>query len=196
MKNEKLVLTALCVIVCAWVAKMLINVVFMARYQDVPVLATTFELSMFLGAGLIPLVAVWFLKEKKRMWLYALWVPCILYVSFLAINLSRFRPVAGSLRISARNAKEVFTKTVTLSPVEWRGGEYSVITPTGSKRTERYRTLLGFPDSHPDCFHVLWHTPPLNPTWHFLKIGDWAICDASRTKDNLTILVFFRVRRA
>ena len=99
MKIEKATLTALCVIICAWAVKMLVSIVHLARYQDVPVLAAAFEIGMFLGAGLVPLAAVWFFKEMKRKWLYALWAPCILYVSFLAINLSRFRPVAGSLRI-------------------------------------------------------------------------------------------------
>ena len=99
MKTPKIVLTVLCAAACAWFAKMLVGVVGLSRDQEVSAPATVFELSMFLGASLLPLIAVWLFDERKRKWLYILWAPCVLYVGFLAINFARFSPLAGVARI-------------------------------------------------------------------------------------------------
>jgi hypothetical protein len=99
LKNEKIVLTTLCAVACASTASMLLGVVNLARHQDVPVLAVVFELSMFLGAGLLPLLAVWVFKQPTKPWLYIAWTPCILYVGFVAINFTRISPFDGLPRL-------------------------------------------------------------------------------------------------
>ena len=99
MKADKIVLTALCAVVCVWTAGMLLGVVNLARHQDVSVPAVSVELSLFLGAGLIPLLAVWVFPQRSMFWLRVAWAPCILYVSFLAINLTRLHPSAGLPRL-------------------------------------------------------------------------------------------------
>lgn len=101
-----------------------------------------------------------------------------------------------SAALSVLNAREAYAGTLPLSAKEWRGGEYSLVLPNGTNRTESYKILLGFADNLPGCFHVLWETPPLNPTWHFIKIGEWDFGGSSATKDNLAIWVFLRIRRA
>jgi hypothetical protein len=44
------------------------------------------ELSMFLGAALIPLGVVLRRGEERKAWPYFIWAPCILYVVGLSIN--------------------------------------------------------------------------------------------------------------
>ncbi|MGH8018218.1 MAG: hypothetical protein ACREIA_07995 [Opitutaceae bacterium] len=92
-------LAALGIAVGVWVAKMLVGVILLARHQDVPVLTAVFEMAMFLGAGLIPLAAVWLVEDERRRWLYVLWAPCILYVSFLAVRYCLASPFAGAMRL-------------------------------------------------------------------------------------------------
>lgn len=99
MKMEKLVLTGLCAAACGWFAKTLVGIIGLSRLQDVSAPAAVFELAMFLGAGLLPLLAIWAFPERKRTWVYVLWTPCILYVVFLAINFTRSSPPAGALRL-------------------------------------------------------------------------------------------------
>ena len=88
MKTEKNALTVLCIIACLLAARMLIGVAYLALHHHMSVVAGCFELLLFAGAGVIPLIAVWFSREANRMWLYVLWAPCILYVVFLSIRLS------------------------------------------------------------------------------------------------------------
>lgn len=99
LKTEKRLLTVLCTLSCVWTAWMLLGVMNLARHQDVPALAVFFELSMFLGAGLLPLLAVWVFKKPTKPWLYVAWIPCILYVGFVAINFTRISPRAGLPRL-------------------------------------------------------------------------------------------------
>ncbi|OHE80400.1 MAG: hypothetical protein A3G75_02025 [Verrucomicrobia bacterium RIFCSPLOWO2_12_FULL_64_8] len=84
--TPKLILTALCVLALADLGRMFWGLIGLARHQDVPVIAAGFDFSMFLGAALIPLVVSWRPEERRRRWHYFLWMPCILYVVFLAIN--------------------------------------------------------------------------------------------------------------
>jgi hypothetical protein len=58
----------------------------MAPSHEVPVVAVIFEISMFIGAALIPLLAAWRPEVRRKKWLLYVWSPCILYVLFLAIN--------------------------------------------------------------------------------------------------------------
>lgn len=99
MKTEKLVLTTLALAVCVWVIRMTIGVVSMAPHQEVPVLTAVFELGMFLGAGAIPLAAVWLVDRKHRRWLFPFWAPCILYVTFLTTRYILFDPAGGAMRL-------------------------------------------------------------------------------------------------
>lgn len=80
------ILTVLCVLQLAYLGKIIVSVIGLARYQDIPVLSAVFECSMWLGAALIPLLATWRPGGRRRRWPYFLWAPCILYVVFISIN--------------------------------------------------------------------------------------------------------------
>lgn len=78
---------------------MIANVLGLARHQDVSVLSAVADLSMFLGAGLLPLLAVWYFDRRSVKWIYVLWAPCVLYVGVLAVNYSLQQPLAGAARL-------------------------------------------------------------------------------------------------
>lgn len=99
MKSPKFVLSALCAVACFWTAEMVIGLVAFPRGQGISTRKTIFELSMFLGASLLPLIGVWLAQGRRRIWLIILWGPCVLYVLLLAVNLARFSPFAGATRI-------------------------------------------------------------------------------------------------
>lgn len=88
MKNEKYALIILCIIALVWVAGMVVGVVRLALHQEVPWMAAGFELGMFLGAASIPLIAPGMTRGIRRIVLFVAWVPCILYVTFLSVNLA------------------------------------------------------------------------------------------------------------
>jgi len=96
---QKIILTTLCSLVLAYVGRMIVGVISLARLQgvtwhwnilapshEVPVVAVVFEVSMFIGAALIPLLAAWRPEMRRKKWLLYGWSPCILYVLFLAIS--------------------------------------------------------------------------------------------------------------
>jgi len=116
MKTEKLVLTALCAVVCAWTVKMLVGVVGLSRTQDVPALTAAFEIAMFFGAALLPLVAVWFFADRPRKWLHVLWTPCIIYVIFVALRYSLVSPLAGGVRLLIWSAIFVLLVRISKKP--------------------------------------------------------------------------------
>lgn len=116
MKTEKLTLTALCVIVFTWIIKMMVGIVNLSHTQDVPAGEAAFELSMFLGAALFPLLAVWFVKGPVTKWLHVLWVPCILYVLFLAFNVSVHGGLLAGWRVLLWAAIIVLFVRVSMKP--------------------------------------------------------------------------------
>lgn len=97
MKTEKPVLAVLCVVSFLWVVRMVVGIVGLAQHQEVPVASVVFELTMFLGAGLLPLLAI--STAKPRKWLNVLWVPCILYVCLITANYTRINLMGGGLRL-------------------------------------------------------------------------------------------------
>jgi hypothetical protein len=100
MKIEKDVLSVLCAGVCVWAARMVVGVIGLARHQGPMALLALLEVAAFLGAGLIPLLMVWLSPKKKRKWPDAIWAVCALYVVVLALNYSRYDPLAGTVRLA------------------------------------------------------------------------------------------------
>ncbi|ACB77572.1 hypothetical protein Oter_4299 [Opitutus terrae PB90-1] len=98
MKIEKLLLTVLCSIACAWVVWTAVGVAGLAQHQGPPSLAGGLELLAFAAASAIPLVHTWW-RSGRRPWLLAVWAPCLLYECFLATRVALHQPLAGAARL-------------------------------------------------------------------------------------------------
>jgi hypothetical protein len=83
---KKHILTALCFLALAYIGKIVYGVIDMARYQEVPVAASAFEIAVLLIAVFFPLVASLRPNKEKKTWHYIVWTPCILYVVAITIN--------------------------------------------------------------------------------------------------------------
>jgi len=83
---KKYILIALCCSALAYIGKIGFGIVDLARYQNVPVLASIFELTMLLGAVVFPLISVLRPNKEKKIWYYIVWAPCFLYVLAISIN--------------------------------------------------------------------------------------------------------------
>lgn len=98
MKTEKLLLTVLCSIACAWVVWTAVGVAGLAQHQNVPALAAALELLAFAAAATIPLVHTWW-RTARRPWLLAVWAPCLLYECFIATRVALHQPLGGAVRL-------------------------------------------------------------------------------------------------
>jgi hypothetical protein len=83
---KKYILLALCCVALAYIGKVAFGTVDLARYQDQPVSVVVFELAMFLGAVVFPLSSALRQNKERKPWHYVAWIPCILYVTVIAIN--------------------------------------------------------------------------------------------------------------
>jgi len=84
--TRKYALIALCALALVFVGKTVVGIVGLLRYQDVPFVPVGFELTMFIGAALIPLTVALRHEEERKKWHYLIWAPCILYVIGVGIN--------------------------------------------------------------------------------------------------------------
>lgn len=101
MKTQKLILIALCLGACLWSAKIIVGVVGLARVQGSPGLVGWLEVGAFCGAGLLPLLLIRNSGAKHKPVLVGIWVPCIAYVTLLALNFMRLGLVtAGAIRLA------------------------------------------------------------------------------------------------
>lgn len=85
--NQKNLLLLLCSLQFAATLRTLLGIVGLSYHQEIPSLATAFELGLFLGASLIPLAVTLAPPESRRLWHGLAWVPCFAYALLCSFNL-------------------------------------------------------------------------------------------------------------
>jgi len=82
---KKYALITLCCLALAYIGKGIVGIFQVAQHAEVPTWAIALDLTMLLGATLLPLILT-VQKTEKKTWHYILWAPCILYVIGISIN--------------------------------------------------------------------------------------------------------------
>ncbi|RRJ96187.1 hypothetical protein Ga0100231_019895 [Opitutaceae bacterium TAV4] len=91
---KRYILIVLCCAALVYIGKIGFGIADLAHYQEVPVAAASFELTMLIGAVIFPLISALRPNKEKKTWHYILWIPCVLYVVAITINYLIKTPVS------------------------------------------------------------------------------------------------------